>query len=282
MNDIERVKRLAEWMGWSIEPFERYLGDGRYCGTDLRFVLKIDGSNDESQWEWGKFVEDWNPLEHIYDATMLEDEVKRRELEEEYGRNLVEEIIWNEKKKVTVFNIAHASPRSRCGAIEKLMEAEKKVEPQQPMKTVDRLRAAELLKAGWTKETLSHYGHWKCQPLEMWHFFHNQRKCAGMDGWLPAPDLDEVLEELPSTTSLHKVAVGYWCEAVLAKVEVCGEVHENPVEAAVDVWLRIHGKKKEKKAEVQSSNAADLSDETVCLGTTTCGGCDPACSANKS
>lgn len=102
MIDAERIKRLARWAGFAqTHPNEQY-------------THTPDG--------WGK---NWNPLKNIQDATMLEDEVERRGLEEDYILALQDNLYVSGETYRGLWLMIHATPEQRCAAIEKLMEGGK-------------------------------------------------------------------------------------------------------------------------------------------------------------
>ena len=100
MSEQGRIKRLAEWMGGADVM-------GFVTGTPVH-------------------IQEWNPIHNIQDAIMLEDEVERCGLQNDYAFALIDIVLgYRELLSLDeVWLMLRATAAQRSAAVEKLMEAD--------------------------------------------------------------------------------------------------------------------------------------------------------------
>lgn len=117
MSDTERIAKLAEWMGWLCRqnPY----------GANGEVWLFLEDPKGKAQYRLAPVykLKDWNPIEHIEHAMMLEEEVERKGLQAAYASHL-DNIVLNGAmiSHRNIFKLIHATAAQRCAAVEKLME----------------------------------------------------------------------------------------------------------------------------------------------------------------
>lgn len=101
------------------------------------------------------------------------------------------------------------------------------------MQTVTRETAKLMKEKGWVKET---YWFYRTDTERLVQSdLHPTWKNLYPNDWLPAPTLDEVLEELPIWTSIIKQGNEYSCVAEDKNIQIAYST--NPADAAAEVWL---------------------------------------------
>ena len=111
----ERIKRLAEWMGWKAYD----LHEGRAWTTKQMWWVDSDGYYIEP-------VKGWNPLTRIQDAWMLLQAVRSKVIFSK--RQQFFELLTSEISNEYPYSIAwpdalmFLEPKHICAAVEKLME----------------------------------------------------------------------------------------------------------------------------------------------------------------
>ena len=114
MKDKEITEKIAEWM-----EFEVFTECGHLHELPNKCYRKVGG---------GRYYlyHNWNPLENISDAWEVEEKIKNKELSNEYVSalfNYFDNADIDYKRVGAFFSLIHATPRERCMAMIKVIDA---------------------------------------------------------------------------------------------------------------------------------------------------------------